>query len=247
MPRSPVVLFRWSGDSMFTPSSLQKVSQPIGCFPPAGPLGCVPRARRYYQPTLTAQSPSRRTSGLRLALPGRRSCSLPRAGPPLASLGGFFRGARTASLTRSDRTLPGSWTTRAYMPCSQTPAESRHQAVAMPKLLPSGLPNTSAPPNSVTGLYHMACTPPVYASQAGSLPHHATLGSGGWPVLTGSGLAPGGSQKGVSDWLIRSLSSPPSRLCLAQRAYDRGHSSHSRRHRQISCPFLNAFNNGEDQ
>ncbi|EGV16688.1 hypothetical protein ThimaDRAFT_4058 [Thiocapsa marina 5811] len=47
---------------MFTPSSLQKMSQPIGCFPPAGPLGCVPRARRYYQPTLTAQSPSRRTS-----------------------------------------------------------------------------------------------------------------------------------------------------------------------------------------
>lgn len=62
MPRSPVVLFRWSGDSMFTPSSLQKMSQPIGRFPPVGPLGYVPHARRYDQPTLTAQPSSRRTS-----------------------------------------------------------------------------------------------------------------------------------------------------------------------------------------
>lgn len=62
MPRSPVVLFRWSGDSMFTPSSLQKMSQPIARFPPMGPLWCVPRAQRYYQPILTAQPPSRRTS-----------------------------------------------------------------------------------------------------------------------------------------------------------------------------------------
>ncbi len=114
------------------------------------------------------------------------------------------------------------------MPCSRTPAESRHQAVTMPKLLPSGVPNTSAPLDSVTGLHHMACTPPVYASQAGSLPHHATLGSGGWPLLTGSGLAPGGSQKGVSDLLIRSLSSSPSRLCLAQRNYEQGRSGRCR-------------------
>ncbi|WP_200348920.1 DUF2026 family protein, partial [Halochromatium glycolicum] len=49
------------------------------------------------------------------------------------------------------------------------------------------------------------------------------LGSGGWPILTGSGLAPGGPQQGVSDSLIRSLSSSPSRLCLAQRSCDQGH------------------------
>jgi hypothetical protein len=51
-----------SGDPMFTPSSLQKMSQPIGRFPPMGSLGYVPHAQRYYQPTLTAQPPSRRTS-----------------------------------------------------------------------------------------------------------------------------------------------------------------------------------------
>ncbi len=36
--------------------------RPVGRFPPAGPLGRVPRARRYYQPTPTTQPPSRRTS-----------------------------------------------------------------------------------------------------------------------------------------------------------------------------------------
>ena len=95
------------------------------------------------------------------------------------------------------------------MPCSQTPAESRHQALAMPILLPSAVPNTSAPLVSVTGLYHTACTPPVYASQAGSLPHRATLGSGGWPVLSGSGLSPAGSQQEVSACLLHVNMLPP--------------------------------------
>ncbi|NEX20512.1 hypothetical protein G3480_09350 [Thiorhodococcus mannitoliphagus] len=39
-------------------------------------------------------------------------------------------------------------------------------------------------------------------------------------MLTGSGLSPGGPQQGVSDSLIRPLSSSPSRLCLAQRKDD---------------------------
>ena len=36
-------------------------------------------------------------------------------------------------------------------------------------------------------LYHAACTLSVYASQPGSPPDHATLGSGWWPALTGQG------------------------------------------------------------
>ena len=79
----------------------------------------------------------------------------------------------------------------------------------MPILLPSAVPNTSAPLVSVTGLYHTACTPPVYASQAGSLPHRATLGSGGWPVLSGSGLSPAGSQQEVSACLLHVNMLPP--------------------------------------
>ena len=38
----------------------------------------------------------------------------------------------------------------------------------------------------------------MYASQPGSPPNHATLGSGGWLVLTGTGLAPAGFQQEVS-------------------------------------------------
>ncbi len=48
------------------------------------------------------------------------------------------------------------------------------------------------------------------------------VGSGGWPALTGSGLSPVRSQKRISDFLIRSLSSSPCRLWLQQRPNERG-------------------------
>ena len=50
-------------------------------------------------------------------------------------LGSFFRGAPTASQTRSDRALPGSWATLAYVPCSSTPAEHAHPAHSVRLLL----------------------------------------------------------------------------------------------------------------
>lgn len=37
----------------------------------------------------------------------------------------------------------------------------------------------------LSGLYHTACTFPVYASQPGSPPVHATLGTGWWPASPG--------------------------------------------------------------
>ena len=39
--------------------------------------------------------------------------------------------------------------------------------------------------NLLPGLHHAACALPVYASQPGSPPHHATLGSGRGPALAG--------------------------------------------------------------
>jgi len=58
--------------------------------------------------------------------------------------------------------------------------------------------NVGSTHSFISGLNHAACWTPVYASQLGSPPHHATLGSGGWLILTGSGLPPAGFQQEVS-------------------------------------------------
>jgi hypothetical protein len=65
-------------------------------------------------------------------------------------------------------------------------------------------------------LYHAACSVPVYASQPGSLLDHATLGSGWWLTVARTGLAPAGFLKEVSVTHIGYMTSPPSRLFLAQ-------------------------------
>jgi len=60
----------------------------------------------------------------------------------------------------------------------------------------------------------------VYASQPGSPPVHATLGSGWWPTFTGSGLSPAGSQRRFPSWLSVYMTPPPTKLCLAQYLID---------------------------
>mgnify|MGYP000143256834 CR=1 FL=1 len=69
---------------------------------------------------------------------------------------------------------------------------------------------------SLSRLHHAAYRHPVYASQPGSPPDHATLGSGGWPTFAGSGLAPAGSHRRFLSWLSVYMTSPFTRLCLAQ-------------------------------
>jgi len=69
---------------------------------------------------------------------------------------------------------------------------------------------------SLSRLDHAAYTLPVYASQPGSPPDHATLGSGWWPTFTGSGLAPAGSHRRFPSWLSVYMTSPLTKLCLAQ-------------------------------
>ena len=56
-------------------------------------------------------------------------------------------------------------------------------------------------------LNHAACTLPVYASQRGSLRHHATLGAGWWPTFAGRDWVPAGLHRKVSEIAITSL--PP--------------------------------------
>jgi hypothetical protein len=69
---------------------------------------------------------------------------------------------------------------------------------------------------SLSRLDHAAYTLPVYASQPGPPPEHATLGSGWWPTFTGSGLAPAGSHERFPSWLSVYMTFPLTKLCLAQ-------------------------------
>ena len=59
----------------------------------------------------------------------------------------------------------------------------------------------------LSGLNHAACTLPVYASQGGSLRHHATLGTGWWPTFAGRDWVPAGLRRKVSE--ISTTSLPP--------------------------------------
>lgn len=182
--------------------------RPVGRFPPTGPLGRVPRAPRYYQPTPTTQPPSRRASGLRLALPCLWSCSLPVGRTTPTGLGCFLRGARAALHDKEQLSPPrflGDPCVHAHALRPRRSGDTRPSSAATAAFRYSDNVGSA---RSLSRLNHTACTPPVYASQAGSLPHHATLGSGGWPTLTGTGLAPGGSHKKVSDSLLRRYRPP---------------------------------------
>ena len=131
----------------------------------------------------------RRTSlrFLRSALPPLRPLRSPGGGRFPEGLDHFSRGARTASSRWRGRDIPGSWTTLAYMPRSQTPADRRTQATTGPAMWSSADLMTSTPHRTLSRLNHAACTLSVYASQPGSPPDHATLDSGWWPTLTGQG------------------------------------------------------------
>ncbi len=63
-------------------------------------------------------------------------------------------------------------------------------------------------------LNHAACTLPVYASQRGSLRHHATLDAGWWPTFAGRDWVPAGLRRKVSE-ITDYISSPSLRLRLA--------------------------------
>ena len=116
---------------------------------------------------------------------------------PVRSLGAGTPGAGTLLVWRSSagprlrwrrRDLPGSWATPACMPRSTTPAEpaapgqSRRRRWCLPRPSRRRLPRSRRFRGSITRPARL----PVYASQPGSPPDHATLGSGWlgppWPV-----------------------------------------------------------------
>jgi len=94
------------------------------------------------------------------------------------------------------------------MPRSPTPASSSRPASLGVSMRPSVRLTTSAlAGTNLSRLNHAACTLPVYASQRGSLRHHATLGAGWWPTFAGRDWIPAGLHRKVSEIMITSL--PP--------------------------------------
>ena len=100
-------------------------------FPPAGPLGQVPRLQRYYQGATTSCRPSRRTSLPSLGdTRGTLAVSLPMPPSVAASgLGLVTRYPRPGLLPWRRQDLPRSWGTFVPMPRSPTPVGSTCQAI----------------------------------------------------------------------------------------------------------------------
>ena len=124
-------------------------STPVHRFPPPGPLGSVPRLRRYYQRTPTSRTPSSFTS-----LPSFRRTS---------------RCARFAPTTRA--LSPSAWTT------SSTPPQrlSREESTRAPRFLadPSSACHTLLDPGGplTPGQYGAAMLPFALEDSLGSASH----------------------------------------------------------------------------
>ena len=125
---------------------------------------------------------------LRLALPCLWSCSQPSVGP-LRRRSGRLLTRRPHRVCDKERLSPPRFLDDPCVHALLTdPGGPPASSATMQLMLPSATCTASAPHLNLSRLNHTACTPPVYASQLGSLPVHATLGSDGSLALTGSGL-----------------------------------------------------------
>src|SRR6266481_5126787 len=117
-------------------------------------------------------------------------------------------GAHPGSLARRRSGLPGSWGAPMCASPLFDPGELFTPGLLRRVDTAFRLPNdVGARGYYLSRLNHAACTLPVYASQRGSLRHHATLGSGWWPASAGRGWFPAGPRRKVSEITLTSL--PP--------------------------------------
>jgi len=154
---------------------------------PRVPSGRVPRLRRYYQGATTPCRPSRRTSFsfvwryhgcTRLSLPHAGECRHVRAWS-------WSPGSSGRELPWRRQDLPCSWgTPNVPLPCSPTPADRPHQALAMRRHGPHS-DHKEGYRNAFSRLNHTALTLAVYASPDGSPHRDARLASGCWLGSTG--------------------------------------------------------------
>ena len=163
-------------------------------FPSPGPLGGVPRFRRYYEsfrfPVIhPASLPLRRSAVPRCVIVSlRRPSDTDNRGLESSGCGTPIR---TSTWRWQD--LPGSWRT----PLRACPA---HRPRRTPSVRPSStlgccLPHYQRrrhPQMNISGLNHAAQALAVYASQRGLPQRHARLASGCWSALPGGVRYPQG-------------------------------------------------------
>jgi len=158
-------------------------------------VGPVPPLPRYYEVLRLLSVRPAALRCLRLAVPRVRHWFALADERRVAGEPGLWSSVPRPTLSRGDvqvSQVPGGTPLRAC------PAlRPRRDLGARPpgaSMQPSARSTASAPAAiKLTGLHHTACTLPVYASQQGSLPNHATLGSGWRPTFAGWGWLPTGS------------------------------------------------------
>ena len=152
------------------------------------PQGRIPLLHGYYGMLRLPTALPDALRCLRLPVPPATDASLPSA----------VRGAPTGRGLRSRSAFPhaallewrrpglsSSWRTPAYVPCSQTPAGPSRQAIRRVGAAFRFSHSVGSRDSVLSRLNHTARTPAVYASQDGSLRHHARLASGCRPHFAG--------------------------------------------------------------
>ena len=170
-----------------TPASLHRV--------PSGGVSLLPR---YYQALRLPIAPpaALRFPSLGGTIHARTVCS-PRWSVPHRGARGFCSPRRypPGDLSRMETIGPPTFLGNPLCRCpALRPRQDRpHQAIRCDDAAPART-KTKAPTKPISGLNHTAWALAVYASQDGSLHHHARLASGYWPGSTGRDWLPAGFQ-----------------------------------------------------
>lgn len=161
---------------MFPPSFPSSVPCSGLPFPPRGPFGPVPPLHRYFERLRLPAARPASLRFLRLAVTSVAPLFAPAGAERAVREPGRLRVARpfTAGEGRISQ-VPGGPPVRALRP--QTPAGPRRLAWRRSDAASAPDEGAGSREEFVSRLNHAAHALPVYASQPGLPPHHATLGS----------------------------------------------------------------------
>jgi len=178
-----------SGFLSIRSGSLQRVHHQVLRFPPQGPVGHRSPASTVlpeHSDSLSPVSPRfvsfawryHRAPIIRVSA-ARIDASCPSQG----SLGPATPMAAHSVETTGPLTFPGD--PLVHTPCSQTPAGPNSPGQSRRDGAAPAVSKTKAPTLSISGLYHTASAPAVYASPRRLPGHDARLASACWPRFDG--------------------------------------------------------------